>query len=180
MITPKYYRVVIDGTSYDANSAPNDGFIDNTSAIYYDPRPTTLVTALAKKRANMRYRELVQKLSEEVNPLYIIDIVATDADGDDPATSFEFTVAYQDVESLSTRDELNPGVVLNDVNTIKRFTARSMLSHFIRTENYFDPTGYNPLNMAYIEKEEHVEMGALETMLTAAEANITVTNIPNT
>ena len=90
------YRVIItmSNTTYypTADSADNGGVTPN-SADSFATLPTTLAKGKARARGNMRFRNVVNRLTG-LGDCQIRDITVTEANGDAQATSLAFTVAY--------------------------------------------------------------------------------------
>jgi len=172
-----FFEVTIDATGL-GGSAPADGFIDNL-----DPRgwsgvsswPTTPTSALAKTRAWIRWRGMVQELSLMVNPVNFVAITKPGATQDNPATSLTFTVVYDKVDFLHTSDEINGGI-LSGVDCIKRLIARALIRNYHVRCSIYDPTFIK----GYEEQIEDVDADQLTSTIQLAEANITVVHVPNT
>jgi hypothetical protein len=137
------YQVVI--TNGNSNSTPKDGFVDNLRIEDYAQVLTTTPASLtynlskAKRRANLRYHDIVNQLSRVCN--VSIQVVLSDATYHAEATTFTF---YMTVEAgdaaLNTNDESNPGDFLTSTNCIKRCVARALTNHMFRQTDVFDPT----------------------------------------
>ncbi len=185
-----YYTITIAGNS---NVSPADGFIDNNSASSYilagvdgtyDVEAgwaTNLADALAKARANLRWKTLIEQISLTVNPYAIQNITATGATSSASATSLVFTLVYDRPDYLYAYDELNPGLMLYNNDAIQRWVARALLVN-INVDNYpiLDPTAVigpaahygqslQPLNAAPL-----YSTGTLAGDIAAATAAVTV------
>jgi len=182
-----YYRVVIDAVS---EAAPRDGFIDNTKVEQYlavvgsIPAGFDLADSRAKERANVRYDDVVNRLSQMAN-LYVSNISAPSADAETAPTEFAFTVEIERGDDiLATHDESTPGVVLTGTAAIARCVARSMISTLIVMVDTFDPTKTTgPGNLTQAVRRgtriETLTIGSLAANLAAAAALIEVTKIEN-
>lgn len=91
------YRVIItmSNTTYypTADTADNGGVTPN-SADSFATLPTTLAKGRARARGNMRFRNVVNRLTGLAD-CQIRDLTVTEANGDAQATSLAFTVAYE-------------------------------------------------------------------------------------
>jgi uncharacterized protein YjiS (DUF1127 family) len=93
------YKVIItmsNSTYYPSASATvadNGGVTPNT-ADGFATLPTTTVKGLNRARGNMRFRNIVNRLTG-LSDCQIRDITITEADGDAQATSLQFTVLYE-------------------------------------------------------------------------------------
>jgi len=143
----KYFTVTI--TAPSTLSAPQDGFIDPNPSSFYVVNngtdletgwPTSLTTALAKNRANLRWLHVIQLLESTVNPLSVFNITTPGATYDNGPTSITFTVSYDRSDYLSTSDELNTGTTLYGSDAVSRYIARSLIDTIIRNVSVLDPT----------------------------------------
>lgn len=184
---PVYYNISISSIAGDA---PSDGFVDNTTVQEYIQQgdtnlPTSVDLSLAKTRANYRWQFILQQCSLLLNPLYTLDITATGATVNAPATSFSFTIAYDRPDYLNTEDELNPGTYLTNADAIKRFVARALCEQRTTNALTFNPTQLAGIpspsaSSCYGESVQELTIGPLATDLTTAEASITVVQVQNT
>lgn len=192
-LIPHYYRVTIVPGSM-IGPAPADGFIDNTLISEYGALgayPSTLVLSRAKARANYRFKRLIELLSETQVISHVLDIVATGATADAPATSFSFTLVYDREEYVYTHNELfgfaghatENDKLLQDVDAIKRQIARAFIEEY-QTNMEFprDPVTAS-LGYGWIDEQLVVGtalVGDLNVKIDAAEANITVVKVNHT
>jgi hypothetical protein len=169
--------------------APSDGFVDFTSPRGYivgngsdleTGWPTDLSHSLAKTRAYLRWQTIIQQLETTVSPVETTSFLASGADQNTPPTSVSFTVAYDRPDFLYTADELNVGVTLYGTAAIKRFIARALTATITRNVLVLDPTIIAGLQAHYGESTQEITVGPLFTTITAAEAVITVIQVPNT
>lgn len=139
------YSITI--TNGNTNSAPQDGFVDNKRIEDYGlnlistPVSLTLALSKAKRRGNLRYREIINQLSI-VGNMYVVDNSFTsDATYHTEATSFAFQVIVEHGDaSLTTPDELNAGQFLTGAACITRCVARALINDMQRQTDFFDPT----------------------------------------
>lgn len=97
-LAPSLYRVVwvaSTGTYPTADGDDNGGLSPNSSDSFSTVNlPTTLIKGQARARGNMRWRNIVNRLSNLAD-CQILDIeVGSEANGDAQATSVAFTVKY--------------------------------------------------------------------------------------
>lgn len=107
-LSPSLYRVVIDMTGYPTTDGNTNGAVTPTSsdnvgagANQISALPTTFAAGKARARGNMRFRNIVNRLSG-VGDCQILDIeVGGQTDGDSQATSLAFTVRYERPQELT-------------------------------------------------------------------------------
>ena len=97
-LAPSLYRVVwvaSTGTYPTADGNNNGGFTPNSSDSFSTANlPTTLAKGQARARGNMRWRNVINRLSNLAD-CQILDIeVGAETNGDAQATSVAFTVKY--------------------------------------------------------------------------------------
>jgi hypothetical protein len=93
------YKVIItmsSGTYYPtADGDDNGGVTPNSSDSFSTANlPTTLAKGKARARGNMRFRNVVNRLTGLAD-CQVRDITITEANGDAQATSLQFTVNYE-------------------------------------------------------------------------------------
>lgn len=106
-LAPGLYRVVIDLSGYPTTDDNTNGAVSPTSldnvgsgANQISAKPTTLAKSKARARGNMRFRNIVNRLSG-IQDCQILDIeVGGQTDGDSQATSLAFTVKYERPQDL--------------------------------------------------------------------------------
>lgn len=90
------YRATItmsNTTYYPTADGDDNGGVTPNSSDNFATLPTTLAKGKARARGNMRFRNVVNRLSG-LGDCQIRDITITEANGDAQATSLAFTVAY--------------------------------------------------------------------------------------
>lgn len=94
-LAPSFYRVVIDTSGYPtADGNDNGGITPNSSDSFSSANlPTTLIAGKARSRGNMRFRNIVNRLSGLAD-CQILDIEINEANGNAQATSVAFTVKF--------------------------------------------------------------------------------------
>ena len=90
------YRAVItmsNTTYYPTADGDDNGGVTPNASDSFATLPTTLAKGKARSRGNMRFRNVVNRLSG-LGDCQIRDITITEANGDAQATSLAFTVSY--------------------------------------------------------------------------------------
>ncbi len=100
-LTPTYYRVSLDLTGYPAiNATTNGGVTPNSSDSFSLANlPTTLALGQARARGNIRFNNIITKLSNLAD-CQILDIEITEANGDVQATALVFTVKFDRADGI--------------------------------------------------------------------------------
>ena len=101
----------------------------------------------AKRRGNVRYREIINQLAIITNAYTYEQKNSTgpytisDATALTEATSFQFWIIVEHGDpSLITADELNPGAFLYSTDCIQRCVARALIADIFQKIDIFDPT----------------------------------------
>ena len=90
------YRATItmsNTTYYPTTDSDDNGGVTPSASDSFATLPTTLAKGKARARGNMRFRNVVNRLTG-LGDCQIRDITITEANGDAQATSLAFTVAY--------------------------------------------------------------------------------------
>jgi hypothetical protein len=90
------YRATItmsNTTYYPTADTDDNGGVTPSASDSFATLPTTLAKGKARARGNMRFRNVVNRLTG-LGDCQIRDITVTEANGDAQATSLAFTVAY--------------------------------------------------------------------------------------
>lgn len=126
----KHYRITVDMTNYMTEEGtrggavtPNGNFPDGVKYFYStnltgsksSTRATTDAKALNRERGLMRWEQVVKNLQLNSN-CEIFDIEIVEANGDAQATNLQFTVAYEDTDSIDITGTSIDGSTAN--NTI--------------------------------------------------------------
>ena len=167
------FRITI--TNPGPNVVPSEGFIDEKTIPLYaatEGFPSTSAISLAKSRANVRYRWMIQELLK-LGGMTTTQKQFVGANKSTEPTEIILDVEVYNPEILSTNDELNPNVTLTGMDAIKRAIARSM----IRTNS--EQIEWYPIDqtlgiLRYNSRIEKVDVGPITTTLLLAEAEITV------
>ena len=103
-LTPNFYRISIDASSYSTTAADNDsGGVEVDDFNFFSTLPTTLNNSRRRARGNIRWQAIIDELSRFTQPM-IVDITSLETDAsvleaaDDVTTSLAFTVGYAQEE----------------------------------------------------------------------------------
>jgi hypothetical protein len=106
-LSPNLYRVVIDLSGYPTADGNTNGAVSPTSSDnvgsgvnQISALPTTLALGKARARGNMRFRNIINRLSG-IGDCQILDVeVGGQTTGDSQASSIAFTVKYERPQDL--------------------------------------------------------------------------------
>ena len=178
-LQPDFYRVVVDmtnGTNYPTADATTNGGVTPNSADSFTTAnfPTTYIKGKARARGNMRFRNVVSRLTGLAD-CQIIDIeIGAETNGDAQATSLAFTARYdRDAGIPLTGTYQGSTVVGNDVNGSTMDTVAKAIKDAV-TRGIMDATTsaarvYNPAGT-----------GDSQESITVASPNATIGNIYGT
>ena len=103
-LTPNFYRISIDASTYSTTAANNDsGGVEVDDFNAFTTLPTTLDNSRRRARGNIRWQAIIDELSRFTQPM-IVDITSLETDAsvleaaDDITTSLAFTVGYAQEE----------------------------------------------------------------------------------
>lgn len=116
-LQPNFYRVILDLTGYPtADGNTNGGVTPNTADSFAAANlPTTLAKGKQRARGNIRFNNIVNRLSG-LSDCQIIDITITEANADAQATALAFTVKFErDAFIALTGSMKGATVVGNDI-----------------------------------------------------------------
>jgi hypothetical protein len=176
------YKVTI--TPYTVSGANQGGFLDNVLVQQYGLKSgLTFEQCQDKRRANLRWADIMESLAFEANPNFQ-NIQAIGAAVDTPATSFYFEVIYAAAGMPAT---YRNGVRIEGAECVKQWIAEALVNDSKDQCEVFDPT----LTEEIAEKfhtggvvEAHIAVGPrfmilnvdhLADTIAAAKANIAVT-----
>lgn len=191
-----YFLVTLTPTS---GAAPADGFVDNKTVqdyITYGSNtddegagwPSSADTALAKARANLRWINIIDRVTTTISPIDIKVTTNTGGTTDTAPTTFEFVVVTDRPNSIVIDDVNNPGVTLIGAPAIQRFVEMALMDTFSKNFLVMLPqevsgsaqgTQVNP-KAHYGESIQVVTAGAIAPDLTTATSLVTVTEVTNT
>jgi len=124
----KHYRITVDMSNYMTEEStrggavtPNGNFPDGVKHYYSSnltgtknsTRATTNAKALNRERGLMRWEQVVKNLQINSN-CEILDIEIVEANGDAQATNLQFTVAYEDTDSINITGTSIDGSTVNN------------------------------------------------------------------
>ena len=196
---PSLYRVTIAGTT---GPAPANGFIDrvrveqylaaplgrdgiNEASLDNFPLSFTLNDALAKRRANIRYNDVVAQLGF-VGNMYVSNVLAPGAGASSEPSSLTFDLFVEHGDgSLTTWDEtaLPAKVLLTDpLVVISRAISRALIQTLVVQADILDPTPATTVGVygattsvpRYGVRYEKLVVFQLYASLTIASTSITV------
>ncbi len=139
-LSPNFYRVVwVASTGTYATADGNDnGAITPNSADSFSTLPTTLVKGKARARGNMRFRNVINRLTGLAD-CQILDIETgisgggPETAGDDQVTSLAFTVRYdRDAGVVAACTGLNGSATGADGSTSITTVALAVKDQFVR------------------------------------------------
>lgn len=195
-IYPVYFRIEIQTTNILGGSPPNDGFIDHLTIPMYGQLtnfPSTLALSRAKCRANYRYLQLINNLSETQSIAHVLDRNNGGATEDAPGTVYELTVSYSRPNDIYTRNELFgvPGdptefdEILYDEDAVQRQAIRTFCFDYV-TNSQLPKDPLTSANQGYEWISEVLNVGGstlvgtIDSKINTLLASVTVTKIPNT
>ena len=178
-LSPDFYRVVIDmtnGTYYPTADANTNGAVTPTAADSFTLAnlPTTYAKGKARARGNMRFRNVVNRLTGLAD-CQIIDIeIGAETNGDAQATSLAFTARYERDQGIPLTGVYQGATLVgNDVAGNAMDTIAKAIKDAV-TRGIMDATTaasrlYNP-----------AANGDSQESITVASPNATVANIYGT
>lgn len=189
-----YFLVTLTPTTA---SAPSDGFVDNLTVQDYisyssdnddmgEGWPSSADNAIAKARANMRWLNIIGRVTTTISPIDIKVTTNTGGSSDAAPTAFEFVVVTDRPNSIVIDDVNNPGTTLVGADAVKRFVEMALTDEFsknclvILPQNVSDSAGSDTPKAHYGESVQVVTAGALAADLATAESLVTVVEVENT
>lgn len=136
-LSPNFYRVVWvanTGTYATADGNDNGAITPNSSDSFSTANlPTTLAKGKARARGNMRFRNVVNRLTGLAD-CQILDVeVGGETNGDAQATSLAFTVKYErDAGVVDACTNLNTSTTAVDGSTPVTTVALAIKDQFVR------------------------------------------------
>jgi hypothetical protein len=175
------------------NSTPSDGFVDNITIEKYEasmestPSGLTLLLCKAKRRGNVRFRNIIQQIQLVANCHIPTNTITNgSATAKTEGTSFAFQVyAERGDASLITADELNAGQFLTSTTCLARCVARALIADTFQAIDVYDPTSADSLGTlgasqsaprfaSHIYAASAFEIGAYQADLATAQSYVTV------
>lgn len=168
-LQPSFYRIVLDLTGYpDADGNDNGGITPNSSDSF-SSLPTSLILGKARARGNMRFRNIVNRLSNLAD-CQILDIEIIEANADAQATAIAFTVKFDRSAGIldSVRNIVKtPFFVSGSVNTEITTTALAITDQIVRA---ITDTTSATMKVAYGANPNEVDTHQLITVTAPATA----------
>jgi hypothetical protein len=136
-LSPNFYRVVWvanTGTYATADGNDNGAITPNSSDSFSTANlPTTLAKGKARARGNMRFRNVINRLTGLAD-CQILDVeVGAETNGDAQATSLAFTVRFdRDAGVVETCTTLNGSTTAVDGSTTVTTVALALKDQFVR------------------------------------------------
>lgn len=139
-LAPNFYRVVWAASTgtYATADGDDNGAITPNSADSFATMPTTLVKGKARARGNMRFRNVVNRLTGLAD-CQILDIETgisgggAESAGDNQVTSLAFTVKYErDAGVVAACTGLNGSATAVDGSTTVNTVALAVKDQFVR------------------------------------------------
>ena len=139
-LSPGLYRVVwVSSTGTYATADGNDnGAITPNSADSFTTLPTTLIKGKARARGNMRFRNVINRLTGLAD-CQVLDIETgisgggVETAGDNQVTSLAFTVKYErDAGVVAACTTLNGSTTAVDASTAVTTVALAIKDQFVR------------------------------------------------
>ena len=133
-LQPSFYRVVLDLSGYPTADGNDNGGITPNSSDSFTALPTTLALGQARARGNMRFRNIVNRLSN-IADCQILDIEINEANADSQAAALAFTVKFDRNAGIldSVRNLIgSPYYVHGSANTEITTTVLALRDQIIR------------------------------------------------
>ena len=133
-LQPSFYRVVLDLSGYPTADGNDNGGVTPNSSDSFTALPTTLALGQARARGNMRFRNIVNRLSN-IADCQILDIEINEANADSQAAALAFTVKFDRNAGIldSVRNLIgSPYYVHGSANTEITTTVLALRDQIIR------------------------------------------------
>jgi hypothetical protein len=137
------YRATItmsNTTFYPTADGNNNGGVTPNSSDSFTTLPTTLVLGKARARGNMRFRNVINRLTGLAD-CQIRDITITEANGDAQATSLSFTVLYERTSFINlTGTAIDTSTAITTIPiALKNAIAQGIRDTTTATVRVYDP-----------------------------------------
>lgn len=140
-IQPNFYRVAIDLSGYPTTDTNTNGGVTPNSADSFSTAnlPTTLVKGKQRARGNMRFRNIVRRLSS-LTDCQILDVTITEANADAQATALAFTVRFERDDFIQASGTAVDGLTAITTKALKvrDEVARGILDATTATSRVYD------------------------------------------
>jgi hypothetical protein len=154
-LQPTFYRVTIDTSGYPTTGTTGGGVTPN-SVDSFDKAdfPTTTALSQNRSRGNMRFENIVRRLSG-LTDCQIIDVTITEADADTQATAIAFTVKFERDDFIQTGGTAVDGATAITTKVLK---IRDEVARGIRDEVTMSARVYTPEDDA--DRQERLSITA--------------------
>jgi len=138
------YKVIVtmsNTTYYPTADTDDNGAVTPSASDSFATLPTTLAKGKARARGNMRFRNVVNRLTG-LGDCQIRDITITEANGDAQATSLQFTVNYERPAFISLTGTAIDGstAISTTAIAIKNAVAQGIRDTTTGQMRVYDPT----------------------------------------
>lgn len=168
-LQPSFYRIVLDLTGYPVADGTDNGGVTPNSSDSFSNLSTTLILGKARARGNMRFRNIVNRLSNLAD-CQILDIEITEANADAQATAIAFTVKFdRDAGILDSVKNMvkEPFFMHGSVNTEITTTALAITDQIVRA---ITDTTSATMKVAYGSNPNELDTQQLITVTAPATA----------
>lgn len=145
-LNPNFYRVSIDMTGYPTTGATGGGISPNSVDSFSTANfPTTLALSQNRTRGNMRFANIVRRLSG-LTDCQILDLTVTgEANADAQATTLSFTVKFERDHFIQATGLAVDGVtaITTTALKIKDEVARGILDQTSANVKVFNPEDFS-------------------------------------
>lgn len=156
------------------------GYVAPVVTTPYSAGGATLANNEAKMRGNSRWESLMKLLNFEANTLSVGSVVATGGTPDAAPSTISFTVAYQNISSVYTYDELNNNALIKGDAALTRMVARALVLSRIENRVIINPGTDVTWHFTIGDQVEKLTIGAIAANIAAANSAITVVHVPST
>lgn len=181
------------------SAAPSDGFIDNKTVMDYityssntdnmgEGWPSTEAAAITKARANIRWLNVIDRVTTTISPIDVKVTTNTGGSSDAAPTTFEFVLVTDRPNSIVIDDVNNPGTTLIGADALQRFVEMSLVDTVSKNCVVMLPQNVSPSTVSteatpqahYGESVQVVVAGPIVGTLADAASLVTVTLVENT
>jgi hypothetical protein len=140
-LAPAFYRVVLDTSGYPTAAGNDNGGVTPNSSDSFGTLPTTLAKGQARARGNMRFRNIVNRLTGLAD-CHVLDAEITEANGDAQATALAFTVRFERDAFIQTGGTAVDGstAITTKILKIKDEVTRGILDATTATVRVYNGT----------------------------------------
>lgn len=173
-LQPTFYRITVDTSGYSTTGTTGGGITPNSVDSFSTADfPTTLALSQNRSRGNMRFNNIVRRLSG-LSDCQILDITITEANADAQATAIAFTVKYERDDFVQTGGTAVDG---STAITTKVLKVRDEVVRGILDETTASMRVFNPVDVS--DGQESISVTA-PVLAAAAWADVGVTLIDET